>query len=53
MADADLSCVFLTDAAIDGLHPVDAEVADLPPAPQDKPIVILAVNKCDSDRSEA
>ena len=46
MADADL-LLFLTDAAT-GLHPVDAEVADLLRR-QDKP-VILAVNKCDSER---
>ncbi len=46
MADADL-LLFLTDAAT-GLHPVDAEVADLLRR-QDKP-VILAVNKSDNDR---
>ena len=46
IADADL-LLFLTDAAT-GLHPVDAEVADLLRR-QDKP-VIVAVNKCDSER---
>ena len=46
MADADL-LLFLTDA-VTGLHPVDAEVADLLRR-QHKP-VLLAVNKSDNDR---